>query len=179
VARSTPPAADRPPDPRPGSAAAQAAATARPNWPGAVPRPTSPEFERSAKAWLFELAPGRWWHEEIFHRDPAELAHMVRLRLEATVAAMQAGLLSGPSPSRFYARPGPLEQKLELYARERDWARAMLEQVRLVEDGLRAFYARTAQRSPQKSALRAAQAATVRPAASRPVPTARTRPAIS
>ncbi|MEZ0089161.1 hypothetical protein [Streptacidiphilus sp. EB129] len=170
MAPSLPPAAGQPPSPEPGrgqpdpSAAPTPSAATPAQWPGAVRRPASPEFEQSAKTWLFELAPARWWYEEVFHHDPAELAHMIRLRLESTVATMQASLRSAPALPQSYVRPGPLEQKLELYARERDWARAMLEQVRLVEDGLRALYGRTARKAAQRG-VRA-----------RPIPAPRARP---
>ncbi len=106
------------------------------NWPGSVRPPDSPEFEQSAKNWLFDLAPGRWWHEELLHRHPVELASMVRRWLEADVHAMQAGLRDLTDPVS--GREACLPQASELYAHERDWARAMLEQVKLVEEGLRA-----------------------------------------
>ncbi|MFJ6214913.1 hypothetical protein ACIQGZ_16495 [Streptomyces sp. NPDC092296] len=120
-----------------------------PHWPGAVCPPASPGFEQSAKDWLFELAPARWWHEEMLHRYPVELARMVRLRLEADVMAMHAGLRAvtrsvlprGPVPA-------PVPQASELYAREREWASAMLEQVKLVEGALRTACARTRRRRP-------------------------------
>ncbi|WP_377267224.1 hypothetical protein [Peterkaempfera sp. SMS 1(5)a] len=105
-----------------------------PHWPGAVCPPSSPGFEQSAKVWLFELAPARWWHEELLHRQPVELARMVRLRLEADVMAMHTGLrvVTGAMLPR---DPGPAA---ELYSRERDWARGMLAQVKLVEEALKA-----------------------------------------
>ncbi|MEY9966807.1 hypothetical protein ABIA33_004872 [Streptacidiphilus sp. MAP12-16] len=165
MAPSIPSAAGQPPGPQRGRANPEASAATPAKWPGAVLRPTSREFEQSAKAWLFELAPARWRYEEVFHHDPAELAHMVRLRLEATASTMQASLRTAPGIARSYVRAGPLEQKLELYAREREWARAMLEQVRLVEDGLRALYDRRARKAAQRGG---------RP---RPIPTPRTRPA--
>ncbi|GAA1905177.1 hypothetical protein [Streptantibioticus ferralitis] len=101
------------------------------NWPGSVRPPGSPGFEQSAKNWLFDLAPARWWHEESLHRHPVELASMVRLWLEADVHAMQTGL-RGLTESLSIR-----EAASELYTHERDWARAMLEQVKLVEECLR------------------------------------------
>ncbi|WP_269859095.1 hypothetical protein [Streptomyces sp. RPT161] len=115
------------------------------NWPGSVRPPDSPEFEQSAKNWLFDLAPARWWHEELLHRHPVELASMVRRWLEADVHAMQAGLRDlTDSLSGHDAR---LPQASELYTHERDWARAMLEQVKLVEEGLRTALSEAKRRS--------------------------------
>ncbi|MFF4648423.1 hypothetical protein [Streptomyces sp. NPDC001380] len=134
------------------------------HWPGAVCPPTSAGFQQSAKAWLFELAPARWWHEELLHRYPVELARMVRLRLEADVAAMHAGLrtvagpsAAGPVPAAGpAARPEPLlvpvQPASELYIREREWARAMLEQVKLVEQALRAACVRPRRRRASAAA---------------------------
>ncbi|MGA5702574.1 hypothetical protein [Peterkaempfera bronchialis] len=120
-----------------------------PHWPRAVCPPASAGFEQSAKDWLFELAPARWWHEELLHRQPAELARMVRLRLEADVMAMHAGLRAVTrSMLPRDPAPGLLPQASELYTRERDWARAMLEQVKLVEEALRTACGRARRRRP-------------------------------
>jgi hypothetical protein len=101
-------------------------------WPG------SPDFEESAKAWLFDLLPARFRYEEILHRRPAQLARLARLRLEADIAAM----LSGLDAMRDRPRPhDPIETPylIDLYARERAWACAMLAQVVLVERRLAAL----------------------------------------
>jgi hypothetical protein len=113
--------------------------------------PGSPEFEQSAKAWLFEMSPARWWHEETLHRYPAELARMVRLRLEADIVAMQSALravtqtVAGGDTSR-----PEITQVLDLYAREREWARTMREHVKMVEGALRAHVANRANRAKRR-----------------------------
>ncbi|MGW2254708.1 hypothetical protein ACWCXH_31615 [Kitasatospora sp. NPDC001660] len=107
-------------------------------WPGAVRRPGSPGFEQSAKDWLFDLAPARWRGEQVFHRKPLELASMLRLHLDAEVLAMQAGLkalrtalLGAPQRAADDAA-----ETIDAYVREQAWARAVREQVKLVEDAL-------------------------------------------
>jgi hypothetical protein len=159
VARDIPPS-DRTPNPwqqhRPQTSGRQGDSriAAPPRWPGAVCPPASADFEQSAKAWLFELAPARWWHEEILHRYPVELARMVRLRLEGDIMAMQAGLRAasrnvlGHEP----ARAGGAPQASELYMRESEWARAMLEQVKLVEEALRGACTRARRGRPTAAA---------------------------
>jgi hypothetical protein len=95
-------------------------------WPGAVQPSDSPGFEQSAKAWLFDLAPARWQYEDVLHKNPVELARMVRLQLEGNIAAMQTGLRAlcdSPVPRKaahggISAHPGTAD----VYARERAWA---------------------------------------------------------
>ncbi|MGW4892772.1 hypothetical protein ACWEQL_10980 [Kitasatospora sp. NPDC004240] len=106
-------------------------------WPGAVRRPGSPEFEQSAKDWLFDLAPVRWRHEQVFHRNPLELACMLRLHLDAEVLAMQAGLKAVRTALLGAPRRPDDAETIDAYVREQAWAKAVREQVRLVEDALR------------------------------------------
>ncbi|WP_395298356.1 hypothetical protein ACF9IK_36520 [Kitasatospora hibisci] len=108
----------------------------RGRWPGAVSRPGSTEFEASAKNWLFDLAPARWRHEEVFHRNPVELACMLRLHLDAEVLAMQAGLKALRTALAGRLRRADSIEIIEAYVREQAWAKGMREQVALVEDAL-------------------------------------------
>jgi hypothetical protein len=110
--------------------------TSTPHWPGSVQRPGSPGFAQSAGAWLFDLAPPRYRYEEVLHRHPLELAQLVRLRLQADVVAMDAALRTFRERARMM--PVEVPYLIDLYTRERDWARAILEQVAMVEQGLKA-----------------------------------------
>ncbi|MGP4002294.1 hypothetical protein [Streptomyces sp. 8N706] len=124
-------------------------------WPGTVGPPTSPGFLQSAKTWLFEFAPPRWRHEETLHRHPVELAHVVSLHLQADIIAMQAGLSEvAQSVLAEPARANPSEIT-DFYACERDWACAMLEQVKLVEQALRAVCDSASRRLPTAGTGRA------------------------
>jgi hypothetical protein len=109
-------------------------------WPGAVRPPDSPGFEDSAKAWLFDLAPVRWRYEDVLHKHPVELARMVRLRLEADIAAMQTGLRAIRDSVMSHKAPhggqGQHCDTSDVYAREQAWACAMRDQVKLVEEAL-------------------------------------------
>jgi hypothetical protein len=105
------------------------------NWPGGVQVPGSPGFERSAKSWLLDLSPPRCRYDEILHRRPAELARLVRSRLESDIVAMNAGLRAvregHAAVASRNAADGPC--LTELYTRERDRACELLAQVKLVE----------------------------------------------
>ncbi|MFC5890626.1 hypothetical protein ACFP0N_37310 [Kitasatospora aburaviensis] len=90
----------------------------------------------SAKNWLFDLAPARWRHEEVFHRNPVELACMLRLHLDAEVLAMQAGLKALRTALAGRLRRADSIEIIEAYVREQAWAKGMREQVALVEDAL-------------------------------------------
>ncbi len=105
-------------------------------WPGAVRQPGCPEFEQSAKDWLFDLAPARWRHEQVLHRNPLELACMLRLYLDAEVFAMQAGLKALRAGLRGSARSADDAETIDTYLREQAWAKTVREQVKLVEDAL-------------------------------------------
>ncbi len=116
-------------------------------WPGAVSPPDSPGFEQSAKAWLFDLAPARWRYEEVLHKHPVELASMIRMQLEAELAAVQARLRTLHA-SLFADKPRPAEalDTSGVYVREQMWASAMLDQVKLIEEALVAACARAKRR---------------------------------
>lgn len=58
---------------------------------------------------------------------------MVRVRLEADILAMRAAVLSHPLPNPSGADVMAI---LEVYRHEREWASAMHEQVRQVEEAL-------------------------------------------
>ncbi|MFD0279436.1 hypothetical protein ACFVHB_36850 [Kitasatospora sp. NPDC127111] len=105
-------------------------------WPGAVRRPGAADFEQSAKDWLFDLAPARWRHEQVFHRNPLELASMLRLHLDTQVVALQAGLKALRTALVGAPRRPDDAETIDAYLREQAWARAVRDQVRLVEDAL-------------------------------------------
>jgi hypothetical protein len=106
------------------------------NWPDAVLWSGSPGFQRSARAWLFDLAPARCRYETVLHRCTVELARLVRLRLEADVVAMHARLQALESEQE--PADGEFVELVDFYRRECDWTVDMLEQVKLVECGLTA-----------------------------------------
>ncbi|MEV8096740.1 hypothetical protein [Kitasatospora sp. NPDC085879] len=127
------PVAAAPPATRTPDTAPTAPVVRHPPWPGSVAHPDTPGFERSAKAWLFDLGPARWQCEGVFHRRPDELARMVRLYIESELATAQTALhrirLLRTSPDN-----GEL---LDFCQRESNWATAMRDQVREVEAALR------------------------------------------
>ncbi|PBC69623.1 hypothetical protein BX265_6955 [Streptomyces sp. TLI_235] len=104
----------------------------RPSWPGSVARPDSPDFERSAKAWLFELGPARWRCEGLFHRRPDELARVVRLHIESELATFRVALRRVRGLGKSY----DIQELFEFYQQESAWAAAMSGQVWEVETAL-------------------------------------------
>ncbi|MEU4114880.1 hypothetical protein AB0F71_10345 [Kitasatospora sp. NPDC028055] len=123
----------------PASGAYSAPGAVRPpsiRWPGSVRRPGTREFERSATDWLFDLAPARWRHEQVFHRNPLHLAHLVRLHLDAEILAVQAGLRALRTALLGAPRRADDTETIEAYLREQTWAKAVREQVGLVEEAL-------------------------------------------
>ncbi|MEU6969968.1 hypothetical protein AB0A71_19930 [Kitasatospora aureofaciens] len=105
-------------------------------WPGSVRRPGSADFERSAAEWLFDLAPARWSYEQVFHRNPLDLALMVRFHLDAEILAMQAGLKALRIALIGAPQHPDDAETIDACLREQAWARAVRGQVRLVEDAL-------------------------------------------
>ncbi|MQS16879.1 hypothetical protein F7Q99_33005 [Streptomyces kaniharaensis] len=101
-------------------------------------QPGCPGFEQSAKDWLFDLAPARWRHEQVFHRHPLELACMLRLHLDAQVIALQAGLKALRTALLGTPQRADDAETIGAYVREQAWAKAVREQVKLVENALHA-----------------------------------------
>lgn len=107
------------------------------HWPGAVSHPDREDFERSAKAWLFDLAPARWRYEEALHCSPLDLALMVK---EYLMAWVRAAAEYRHAVAKRDDDPALARQIADVCLRERDWAQSMHGQVVLVEEALRGEY---------------------------------------
>ncbi|MFJ2579417.1 hypothetical protein [Kitasatospora aureofaciens] len=107
----------------------------------------------SAKDRLFDLAPARWRHEQVFHRNPLALACMVRLRLDAEILAMQAGLKAFRTALLGAPQRANDSETIDAYIREQVWAEAVREQVRLVEDALHLAGGRTGRKRVARSVV--------------------------
>ncbi|HET6358905.1 hypothetical protein [Streptomyces sp.] len=119
-------------------------------WPGCLPPPGSLRFVPSAKAWLFDLAPGRWRLEPVLNRHPELLARMVRNHLRAGIAAMRLNRESVEEGLLGYLPPGSVQDAVAMCAQEGERAVALLEQVKIVEKALRPL-ARSSRRAKARS----------------------------
>jgi len=62
-----------------------------PQWPEQVRRPGTPEWERSAVAWLLDQVPGEWRAYEVLRRHPTLLARLAAGQVAASLEAARAG----------------------------------------------------------------------------------------
>ena len=60
-------------------------------WPAEVHRPGSPDWERSAVAWLLDQVPGDWREHEVLRRHPILLARLAAGETAASLEATRAG----------------------------------------------------------------------------------------
>lgn len=60
-------------------------------WPGEVRPPGTPDWERSAVAWLLDLVPGDWREHEVLRRHPLLLARLAAGETAASLAAARDG----------------------------------------------------------------------------------------
>jgi hypothetical protein len=108
-----------------------------PGWPEQVRPPGSPDWERSALAWLFDQCPPDYRAYDVLRRHPLVLARFAAGAVDAAVAAADAGLrtiraeLSGRVP------PETVEAAVGAYERERHRMRAVRHAVDVVERALR------------------------------------------
>jgi hypothetical protein len=60
-------------------------------WPGEVHRPGTPDWERSAVAWLLDLVAGDWRGHDVLRRHPILLARLAAGEVAASLEATRAG----------------------------------------------------------------------------------------
>jgi len=111
-------------------------------WPPEVRAPGSPDWERSAMAWLFDQCPPDYRGYDVLRRQPLVLARFAAIALDAAVAAADQGLhtvraelgdrlLAGKVP------PEVIEEAVAAFERERHRARSARRAVDVVERALR------------------------------------------
>lgn len=108
-----------------------------PGWPPEVNPPWTPEWERSATAWLFDQCPGDYRGYDVLRRHPVVLARFAATALDAAVAAAESGLHSVRSELRDRVAPDTVEAAVATYEQERHRARKARQAVDLVERALR------------------------------------------
>jgi hypothetical protein len=113
-----------------------------PGWPPEVRPPGSPDWERSAMAWLFDQCPPDYRSYDVLRRQPLVLARFAAIALDAAVMAAEQGLrtvraelsdrlLAGKVP------PEVIEEAVAAFERERHRSRSARRSVDVLERALR------------------------------------------
>lgn len=111
-------------------------AVAPPGWPAEVRPPGSPEWERSAVAWLYDLCPPEYRRHALLRRHPLLLARLARQQVEASVEAARRGYATARTELRGQCEPRVIDQMLGVYAQEGPRLVALGRSVDLVADAL-------------------------------------------
>jgi hypothetical protein len=108
-----------------------------PGWPTQVRPPGSPEWERSAVAWLFDLCPPDYRAYEVLRRHPAVLARFAAHHVQAGMDAARQGLATARDELRDVVSTETIGAAVAAY--EREGARLLVtgRAVGLVEEALR------------------------------------------
>jgi hypothetical protein len=108
-----------------------------PGWPAEVKPPGTPEWERSATAWLFDQCPADYRGYDVLRRQPLVLARFAVTAVDAAVAAADAGLRTVRAELRDRVSPETVEAAAAAYERERHRLRSVRHAVDVVERALR------------------------------------------
>jgi hypothetical protein len=108
-----------------------------PGWPAEVKPPGTPEWERSAVAWLFDQCPADYRLYDVLRRCPLVLARFAATATESAVAAADDGLRTVRAELRDRVPPETVEAAAAAYERERHRVRGTRHAVDLVERALR------------------------------------------
>ena len=108
-----------------------------PGWPAEVHPPGTPDWERSAVAWLFDQCPADYRGYDGLRRQPLVLARFAATACDAAVAAADQGLRVVRTELRERVAPEVVDDAVATYERERHRARTARHAVDLVERALR------------------------------------------
>ena len=107
-----------------------------PGWPEAVRPPLSPDWERSAVAWLFDLCPPDYRAHEVLRRYPLALARLAREHCLVGAEAARRGLATVRADLAGVVPPEAVEAMVSAYEREGARLAKAAVSVALVEDAL-------------------------------------------
>jgi len=108
-----------------------------PGWPEPVRPPGSPEWERTAVAWLFDLCPPDYRAYEVLRRHPQVLARFAARHVQAGVAAAREGLATARDELRVVVPTEVVGAAVSAYEREGARLMATSRALALVEEALR------------------------------------------
>jgi hypothetical protein len=80
-----------------------------PGWPSGVDPPTSPDWERSAVAWLFDVCPPDYRSHAVLRRHPVVLAWLAVRSVAAAADVARTGLAGARADLRELVPPQVVE----------------------------------------------------------------------
>ncbi|WP_170219304.1 hypothetical protein [Nocardioides litoris] len=110
---------------------------APPGWPAGVRPPDTPEWERTAEAWLLDLCPPEYRGYAPLRRHRALLARFAVLHVEGMQAAVKRGLSEARGALRDVAPPDVVGAAVATWLTEDARLLGVRREVGLVEDALR------------------------------------------
>lgn len=108
-----------------------------PGWPPEVRPPPTPEWERSAVAWLFDQCPADYRGYDVLRRHPLVLARFAAAAVDGAVSAVEAGLRTIRTDLRDLVAPETVDAAAAAFEQERHRLQAARRSVDVVERALR------------------------------------------
>lgn len=108
-----------------------------PGWPAEVAPPGTPDWERSATAWLFDLCPPDYRGHEVLRRHPLVLARLAVRHVEASLAGARSAFSHLRVDLRDLVQREVLDQAMAVLEQEGARLLATSRAVQLVEHALR------------------------------------------
>ncbi len=108
-----------------------------PGWPAEVRPPGTPEWTRSASAWLFDICPPDYRSYGVLRRHPVVLARVASHHLEAGIEAARIGLSTARQELSDVVDAATVEEVVAAYEREGARLLATSRSLALVEQALR------------------------------------------
>jgi hypothetical protein len=108
-----------------------------PGWPREVRPPGTPEWTRSATAWMFDLCPPDYRAHEVLRRHPVVLARVAAHHVQAGVDAARNGLATARQELADVVDTVTVEATVAAYEREGARLMAAGRSLALVEQALR------------------------------------------
>ena len=106
-------------------------------WPERVARPGTPDWERTAVAWLLDLVPGEWRAYEVLRRHPVLLARMASGQVAASLEAAREGWRTLRRDLGRQLPPEVVEAAMSTYELEGVRLAGLVREVAAVEAALR------------------------------------------
>ncbi len=107
-----------------------------PGWPQEVAPPQTPDWERTAAAWLFDQCPPGYRDHEVLRKQPIVLARFTATAVDAALAATEAGLRTVRVALRGRVPPETVEAAAAAYEQERQRLHRVRRSADLVERAL-------------------------------------------
>lgn len=108
-----------------------------PGWPHQVHPPGTPEWTRSASAWLFDICPPDYRSYDVLRRHPIVLARVAAHHLEAGIEAARTGLATARQELSDLVDVATVDEAVAAYEREGARLLATSRSLALVEQALR------------------------------------------